>query len=108
LTWLIIGLRIVGRRFRLHEHDPVGFCCFAAAIAEKRFRIGEVQDFRNLYVGFVPFENEGAVGLQNPEAFGETGADILSPIALQLAVLFRKPAGRAISYQMGGGSKTTR
>ena len=51
------------RLIRLHENEPVGVCLAAAGGAEEGRYGSKGKDFAELDLGFVPLEDERAVGL---------------------------------------------
>ena len=56
-------------------------------MAKHRFLICKGQYFADLHLGFIPLENQYAVGSQHPEALGKALAQIIPQVTGQDSVL---------------------
>lgn len=57
-------------------------------MSEYGFLRSEFENFRDLYVGFVPFEYEKSTFFQNSEALRKSFRKHISPVRIKCAILY--------------------
>ena len=91
---------VVGHGLPLHKRHPVRIHTLPGLVSKEWLLVSQSQYLADLHLGFVPLEDQHAIGGQHAEALSKALGQVVAPVIGEYSVLRSKPAITTCAGQM--------